>query len=215
MEVYIFDMDGTLIDSMTFWDNLMPHYLDTVGIVPEAELVTEIRNMPLQSGVEFVREKYGLALTKEEIITEVRTLLKQKYESEFPLDDSAVEILESLKSRGKKIVLATATQRSLVNVFLNRFNLVGFFDLEIVSDESSYHKDEPEYFLRIANHFDVSPKECAVVEDALYAMKTAYNIGMNIAAVTRDTPEFHMEEVEDISLISGHDLTTIKEFFLK
>lgn len=214
MEVYIFDMDGTLIDSMPFWDNLMPHFLDAVGVKAEETLVNEIRNMPLQEGVEFVREKYDLPMTKEEIVSEVRELLKKKYESEFLLDDSVLDILHSLKDRGKKLVLATATQRYLVNVFLKRFNLAEFFDMEVVSDESIYHKDDPEYFLRISNEFNVAPKECVVVEDALYAMETAHGVGMNIAAVTRDTPEYHMDRVNDIALVQGHDLSAIKEFFI-
>lgn len=215
MEVYIFDMDGTIIDSMPFWENLMPHFLETRGIRPETALVDEIRNMPLREGIDFVKEKYGLDFSKDEIMVEVRGLLRKKYESEFPLDESAMEIFESLKSRGKKLVLATATQRSLVDVVLARFNLTNYFDLEIVSDESTHHKDEEAYFYSISNHFNVAPKECVVVEDALYAMRTAYAAGMNVAAVTRDTPPYHMEEVEEIAMVKGHDLTAIKEFFLR
>lgn len=214
MKVYIFDMDGTFIDSMDYWNNLMDNYLKTKGLDSYEGLQTEILNMPLVDGINHVRDRFELDLSVEDIENELKQLIGYNYKKVFNLDQDAREIFEGIKNRGDKLVLATATQRSLVDLVLERFDIKKYFDLEIVSDETDLHKDDSEYFVNIANHFDVEPNDCTLVEDALYSIKSGKEIGMNIVGITAQSAPHHLEEIKSLSDAHGKNLGEVKDYFL-
>lgn len=214
MKVFIFDMDGTFVDSMDYWNSLMDNYLKTKGITPESNLMLEILSLTLEDGIRYTKERYNLKESTEEIRQEMKELIGYNYKNTFDIDPSTIEIFEHLKSANKKIVLATATQRSLVNIVLDRFGLKKYLDLELVSDEVDLHKNDPIYFKDIGEYFGAKSNECIVVEDSLYAIKSATGVGMNAVGITAQSPPSHIELIQDLSIVSGRNLTEVKDYFL-
>lgn len=214
MKVFIFDMDGTFVDSMDYWNNLMNNYLQSRGLVPHKDLMVEILSLTLEDGIRYTKERYDLKESLEEIHQEMKELIGYNYRNTFDIDPSTVEIFEHLKSVNKKIVLATATQRSLVNIVLDRFNLKQYLDLEIVSDEFDLHKNDPRYYKKIGDYFGAKFEECSVVEDSLYAIQSANEAGMETVGITAQTPKPHIEIIKNLSVVTGKDLTEVKDYFL-
>lgn len=214
MEVFIFDMDGTFIDSMEYWNNLIVNYIKSKGLTPVEDLLKATMNLTLEDGIRYTKEKHGLEESEEKILQEMEALIGYNYQNVFNLDPATLEIFEHLKSVDKKLVLATATKRSLVDIVLNRFDLGKYFDLEVVSDEVDLHKNSPQYFIDIANYFGAKEDKCVVVEDALYAIRAANAANMNCVGILAQTPEYHLEIVKELTMANGQDLGELKNFFL-
>lgn len=214
MKVYIFDMDGTFIDSMEFWDNLVLEYLSTKGIEAAPDLPTELVSFTLREGIKYVKEKFNLEPSEEDIHSEMIDLLAYNYANVFDIEKSTIDIFKELKDRGDKIVVATATQRSLTDIVIDRFDLNKWLDLLIVSDEVNIGKGDPQYFLNIAEHFEVEPENCVVAEDALYAIESAKKAGMKVVAITFQAQSAHLDRIKELSDIHGENLTEVKDYFL-
>lgn len=215
MKLFIFDMDGTIIDSMDFWSNLILNYLKEQGLEAEDGLMEALVSLTFIEGVAYVKDRYNLSESVEEIENDLYKMLEYNYRNVFNLEEGTREIFDSIKNHGNKIVLATATQRSLVDIFLERFDFVDYFDLEIVSDEVELHKDNPLYFRNIADKLGVSYESSYVVEDSLYAIESAKKAGMKVASVTFQSPEKHIEQIRALSDFTGEHLLDIKEYLLK
>lgn len=214
MKVFIFDMDGTFIDSMDFWNNLMIEYLESIGIEPDPDLPAELVSFTLKEGISYTKEKYNIKDSEEEIHKDMLGLMAYNYENTFDIEPSAIEIFKHLKEQGHKVVVATATQRSLTDIVLKRFDLEKWLDLVVVSDEVSLHKGDPQYFKDIANYFGVNPKNCIVVEDALYAIESAREVGMNTVAITYQAQRSHLDEIKRKATIYGKNLTEVRDYFI-
>lgn len=214
MKVFIFDMDGTFVDSMEYWNNLMTNYLKSKGVTPEENLMDDIVSLTLHDGIKYTKDRYELRESAEEILDEMKALIGYNYKNTFNIDPATIEIFHHLKRAEKKVVLATATQRSLVDIVLDRFDLRKYLDLEIVSDEVKLHKNDPQYFLDIGKHFGARGEECSVIEDSLYAIQSANDAGMETVGIIAQTPSAHIEKIKELSVVSGNNLTEVKDYFL-
>lgn len=213
MKVFIFDMDGTFIYSMDYWNTLMENYLKTLGIQAPKGLGNELLNMTLKDGIVYTKEKFSLDKSPDEIFTDLKALMAYNYKNTFEIDPKIIEIFQRIRNKGDKVVLATATQRDLVDVVLDRFSLHTHFDLQCVSDEMDFHKDDPRYFLSIADHFGVEPEDCYVIEDALYAIKTASSLGMKTLGVLTQAAKDHVDEIKRLTEVSVDTVGKLDDYF--
>lgn len=214
MKVYIFDMDGTFIDSMEFWDNLVLEYLFAKGIKADQNLPTELVSFTLREGIKYIKDKFDLKPSEEEIHKEMIDLLAYNYANVFDIEPSTIDIFKKLRDKGHKIVVATATQRSLTDIVMKRFDLNKWLDMLIVSDEIDIGKGNPQYFINIADHFGVKPENCVVAEDALYAIESAKEAGMKVVAITYQAQSAHLDRIKELSDIHGENLTEVKDYLL-
>ncbi|MDO5028245.1 MAG: HAD family phosphatase [Bacillota bacterium] len=214
MKVFIFDMDGTFIYSMDYWNNLMANYLRSQKIDPGQNLSGELLHMTLEDGIKYIKKKYALPQSLEEITKDLRDLMAYNYKNTFEMDDKILSIFQRIKNKGDKIVLATATQRDLVDIVLDRFSLNSCFDLECVSDEMDFHKDDPRYFQYIADHFKVDIKDCVVIEDALYSIKTATKLGMTALGVLAQASKDHIDQIKALTEKSVERVGQLEDYFI-
>lgn len=110
----IFDVDGTLLDSMSIWDTIGADYLRSIGYIPRENLNEIFKNMSLLQAAEYYRNEYGVTLRVEEIMSGVNAMLEQFYQYEAPLKPGAAELLARLRQNRVKLCIATATDRYLV-----------------------------------------------------------------------------------------------------
>lgn len=194
----IFDVDGTLLDSMWIWDTIGEDYLRSLGIQPRENLKEVFKSMSLQQAAGYYQKEYGVALSVEEITEGVNGMIERYYREEVSLKVGAAEFLGSLNRRGVKLCIATATDRYLVEAALKRL-CVGQYFREIFTCRSvGYGKDEAVIFERALSFLGTQKSETVVFEDALYAVRTAKAAGFRVIAL-QDRYERHSEEVKALA----------------
>lgn len=179
----IFDLDGTLLDSMEMWGHIERDYLIERGITPRPGMNDDLQ---LLGGLEvpvYFQAEYGLRESLMEIQAGINKLAEDAYLHYLPLKDGVIALLDEFRARGVKMCVATATDACLVEPALRRCGVLGYFEriFSCVQEETS--KNNPEIFIRAAAFLGSGICDTLVVEDAPHAMITAKNAGFPIAAV--------------------------------
>lgn len=173
----VFDMDGTLIDSIPWWDRLVPDFLNTFGIRATAELNQEMAAMSMQESGIWLKEKFSLAEPAEEIVQELCTRIGKHYAEDIPLKPGVEEWLSYLKEHGVRMCVATASSAELGRPALVRNGILPYFDFMVDCGMVGVGKTSPAVYELAVEKFGASTSECVVVEDAAFALKTAKNAG--------------------------------------
>ena len=182
-------MDGTLVDSMGYWDRLGREYLESRGVtegIDEALALTAPMTM-LESSELFLRT-FGLSGTPESAAAEMNAVMDEHYRSDIPLKPGAADYLAALKARGTKMCVATATPEPLAHIALQTAGIDGYFAFVASSDTTPGGKENPAFFTDVAARFGVPPTQMAMVEDALYSMRTAHAVGCYCIGAAEDVP---------------------------
>ncbi len=191
----IFDMDGTLLDSMTIWETAAIKYLERRGITPETDIFKAVRSMSLQQVCEYFCAAYGLTLSQEEIADGINGMVEDFYFHRAPLKAGVPEALRLLRARGVKMCVATATDRYLAEAALRRTGIDRYFGRIFTCTEVGAGKDSPEIFLRALDFLGTRPDETVVFEDALYAVVTAKKAGLTVVALYDASSDDHQEHI--------------------
>lgn len=203
----IFDLDGTLLDSTTMWENLGERFLQSRDIVPEEDLRDKIWDLSLPESAAFFKREYALSMSEEEIIARLNELSESVYTSEVPLKSGVKRLLGSLQMLDIKTALATAADKNLASAALARTGISEHFS-GIFSCSEHGAKTSPDIFLKAAELLGTSPQETVVFEDSLTAVQTAKAAGFITAAVfdkseknpdlLRDTADFYGENLDEL-----------------
>ena len=181
----IFDMDGTLVDSMGYWERLGIEYLVEQGISEQRaeQAFSEISSMTLVQAVEYLVQALHLPQTGQEMLEGMQLVMEGHYRRDVPLKPGIVEYLDKLKSRGCKLCVATATAEPLAWICLERLGLAPYFEFLISCETIGIGKGSPDIYLMAAERMGAGPEDTAVFEDALYAATTAKNAGFYTVGV--------------------------------
>lgn len=200
----IFDMDGTLVDSMPYWSRLTEEYLDTLHL-PEADIL-ELREraaqMSLRESAELFQDVLGLEKTPEEIQLEMGDLMDHHYQNDIPLRDGVRDYLEKLRDEGVSMCVATLTPAPLARLCLERLGIADFFAFVLSSDDVGAGKDRPDIFLQAAWEFGVYPPDVAVYEDSHYAARAAREAGCVVVGIYEATHAEQWPAMEQICSIT-------------
>lgn len=202
----IFDVDGTLLNSMSIWDTIGTDYLHSIGYTPRENLNEVFKNMSLFQAAEYYRKEYGVTLSIEEIMDGVNAMLEHYYRYEAPLKPGVEQLLARLRHIGVKLCIATATDRYLVEAALERCKVRSYFGEIFTCNEVGHGKDEPHIFEAALRFLGTEKAETVVFDDALYAIRAAKEAGFPIAAVY-DTHEKAQAEVRTLSDVYLEDLS--------
>lgn len=178
----IFDMDGTLTDSMPVWDGVWTEFLTRRGIAPDPGITSKYKALTLYEAAEYYRDSYGLGDTPEEICRAVNGLVREGY-GRVGLKPGARGYLMRLRARGVPMCVATNTARSLVEYVLDRLGILDFFDFLLPCAEFGSGKAKPDIFFECARRLGSEPRETCVFEDAPHALRTAHDAGFLTCAV--------------------------------
>ena len=180
----IMDMDGTLIDSMPYWNTLSPDYLKSRGITKSTEgLVDILRTMTMPLACDYLKKEYALPESSEEILLQLNDVMRRHYEFDIPLKKGVREHLDELSSKGARLCVVTATALPLVRLCLKRLGVIEYFSFLMSCEEVGYGKDRPDAFLEAARRLDAAPGDIYVYEDSLTALQTARDAGFRTVAV--------------------------------
>lgn len=193
----IFDMDGTLIDSMGFWKNLAGEYLHSQGIkqVPE-DIMERIKPMTMSESAALFQREFGLTGNPE---AEMNAMMNAHYRNDIPLKSGVRNYLQRLHDKGVRMCVASATAEHLMESCLVRLGVREYFEFLLSCETVGAGKHSPLVYHESAKRFRAQPTEIAVYEDALYAVQTAKNAGYYVVAVYDNSAEDHWNTIREIA----------------
>lgn len=194
IKLVIFDMDGTLLDSMWVWRGAAERYLVSIGKPCNENLSHLLDKMTMKSAIDYLKENYLPELPWEEIDTGVRSQIAGAYMNVCE-KKGATALLKKLRREGIRTVLATASPEDVVMNVISRLGITELFD-KVVTEAV---KSTPDLFLQLADGFFAKPNEVIVAEDALYSIRTAHSAGFKIMGVYEEYFKERQEEIKKLS----------------
>lgn len=198
IEGAIFDLDGTLLDSMGIWDRAGEDFLLSLGITPRENLAETLKEMSLAQAAEYVQDEYGVSKSVDEIIRDVCHLVEDFYIEKVPLKEGVEEVLEQLANDHVKMCVATASERRLVDLALTRCGVRQYFSEIFTCNELGLGKDTPEIYEMALSHLGTPKENTFVFEDAIHAIRTAKAAGFPVVGIY-DASEKDQETVRSLA----------------
>ena len=183
IEAVIFDLDGTLVDSMWLWREIDVEYLSKFGIEVPDDLQQDVEGMSFSETAQYFKERFNLPDPIEVIKAQWNQMAWDKYGNEVPLKKGVLEFLEELRRRGIKTGIATSNSKELVEHVLKSLNITQYFDSVRTSCEAKKGKPAPDIYLLVAKDLQVDPKDCLVFEDLALGIMAGKSAGMRVCTV--------------------------------
>lgn len=194
----IFDMDGTILDSMGHWRSLNVEFLNKRGLpVPEEIQGQELLTRSSEAARLFL-EKYDLGMTIDEIIREFEDDMGPKYDAVIEPKPGAAACLRALQESGLKLCVATVTPQRVAEKALQRHDLLELMEFVVCATDTGLKKSGAEFFHEIAGRMNLAADECVVFEDAAYAMRGAKAAGCAVVAVEDASAKPDLPEILEI-----------------
>lgn len=208
MKYVIFDLDGTLIDSMQIWEHLGEEVLAGYGMKLPPELKKEIETLTIHQSAELFKKKFNLSARVSDIVSQIEDLGQRKYREEVQLKPHVQGFLKKLRAQKIPMAIATTSMKNGVTAVLKRLNILEYFEFILTAEDAPLGKNDPEIFTLCAQRFCASPGEIWVFEDALHAACTAKKAGFIVVGVydqasAKDRPalkavcDFYIDTLEE------------------
>ena len=190
----IFDMDGTLIDSMIFWKNLASEYLSSRGVkqIPE-NILERIKPMTMSESAALFQQEFGLSGDPE---AEMNAMMDAHYRNDIPLKSGVREYLQMLQRQGTRMCVASATAEPLMEACLTRLGVRDHFDFLLSCETVGAGKRSPLVYHEAAKRLAAAPGKITVYEDALYAVQTAKEAGYHVIGVYDESTSENWKTIE-------------------
>ncbi len=195
----IFDLDGTLVDSMWMWKAIDMEYLSRYGHECPKNLQRAIEGMSFTETAVYFKEQFAIPESLEEIKAAWILMAMDKYCKEVPLKTGADRLLKALKEHGIKTGIATSNGRELVDAVLNSLGIAEYFDVVTVGCEVKAGKPAPDIYLETAKRLEVKPEECVVFEDIPAGILAGKRAGMTVFAVNDEFSKDLKQEKEELA----------------
>lgn len=196
----IFDLDGTLLDSMGVWDQVDIDFLAKRGIEVPADYMGKVAAMQFRQIAEYTIARFGLPDTPEALMQEWDDMARVAYSTVVEAKPHAVEYLSYLKRSGAKLAVATSLPPALREPAMKHVGIFDYFDQIVsVDDANDVGKDRPDVFLLAAGRLGVVPEQCTVFEDLLVAMRSAKSVGMRVWAIHDDSSDGDWPDIRGLA----------------
>ena len=198
----IFDMDGTLVDSLFLWDVLWStfgdRYLNDKSFVPNAKDDKKVRTLTLKDAMDLIHNNYKLGENGEELLSLANDMMLDFYSNKVELKSGVREFLEHLKSRGVKMCIASATAPELIEVAMKHCDIEKYFSKVFSCGDLGKGKENPDIFLLANDYLGTTVEDSWVFEDSLVAIETATKIGMKTVGIY-DRYNFGQDTIKKIA----------------
>ena len=180
MNYSIFDVDGTILDSMEVWNTLASQYVQSLGMVPEKNLDEIVSDMSLEQSATYLKNHYKINKQEERIISEVLNFISDFYEYELNLMPGFKEFISHYDSIN---VIGTSCDEELVKIALNRLAVLNYFEDIITCSKVNKSKNDPDFYLACAQVLKQRPEDIVVFEDADYCIDVARKVGFKVIKI--------------------------------
>lgn len=183
IEAILFDLDGSLVDSMWMWREIDIEYLGKFGIPLPEQLQSDIEGMSFTETAVYFKERFHLPDSVEQIMDDWNQMAWDKYSHEVPLKNGVRELIAHCIRNGIKLGIATSNSRALVENVINAHELMDAFDSIVTGCEVDKGKPAPDIYLEAARRCGVVPEKCLVFEDIVPGILAGKSAGMKVCAV--------------------------------
>lgn len=211
IEGAIFDIDGTILDSMPTWNHVCENMLIREGFEPEEGLGDTLFGMTVEMGAQYILDNYPLNCTTAELEKKINDTMEEYYRTQVEFKPGAKELLDRLRVAGVKMTVASSTEERCLNAAFERLGITDYFQKVFSCATVGITKDKPDIFYMALTEMGTDIGATWVFEDGLYSIKTAKGEGFRIAGVYDSVSEADQEEIMKYSDIY---LKNIDEFNL-
>lgn len=209
----IFDMDGTLIDSIYVYPLAGKIITEKLGIRENTDFAEKLITRTAKEMAKIAINEHCVKIEEEKIVDEINKTLYDFYATKIKRKNGTVEFLEFLKSNNVKIALLTASDRDISIPCLEQNNLVKYFDELVFCSEHNTSKREKDIFIKTAKLLGSNPENTFVFEDSLYAIKTAKNAGFRVIGVYDEWCKSEINEIKNLSEMYSQNYNDILLYF--
>ena len=187
----LFDMDGTLLDSMQYWRGAHMEFVDShLRLSPEDEARAAVKHMTLQQVSEWCA-RYGVRYTVEDYLA----IMERHYRHDIGLKTGTLPLLRYLREQGVQMAIASASPTRLIQLALQTTGIDHFFSFILSTEDYPGGKGAPEIFRVGLSRFGCAAVDCALYDDALYSLRTAYKEGLYTIGVADETNVNDRDEI--------------------
>lgn len=205
----IFDMDGTLLDSMHVWVGIAQNYLASKQIELTPEIQKDISGMMLKEMSEYFITRFGFEVTSDDVIKEINGIVENEYFHNVQPKPGVLEFLESLKSQGVKMCVATATDRYMAEAALKRCGLFDYFEFMITCTEANANKTVSTIYDMSLERLGTEKSDTYIFEDTYIPVKTAKDSGYHIVAVADKWSMKNADRLKEVADLYVENLSQI------
>lgn len=195
----IFDLDGTLIDSMGVWEKIDREFLKKRNISIPSDYIEKINSMSFKKVAKYTIERFKLKESPEELIKEWNEMAIYEYSNNIKLKPYVKEYLIKLKDNNIKIGLATSSSRILYEPVLKNNHIYEYFDVLTSLEDVKRDKSYPDIYLLVADKLKLNPQDCVGFEDILVAVNTMKKADFKVIGVYDKYADSEVEEIKKIS----------------
>lgn len=212
----IFDMDGTLIDSVGIWNYADQKIIEQFGnIQVDLDIIQKQREDFLEKNIKgdiyveyskYIINKYNLNVSLEELINTRKSIAHEILKNELDFKPGVVELIKQLKEMGFLLILATITTTNQIDIYAHhnkkmssQMNLYDVFDLVLTKDDVKNKKPNPEIYINILNHYNADASECLIFEDSLHGVLAAKGAGIETVNIYDYYSEKDREQINNLT----------------
>ena len=208
-KAFLFDLDGTLVDSMWIWGRIDLEYLGRFHLELPDDLHSHIEGMSFSETARYFKERFSIPDSLDEMKADWNRMAWEKYTREVPLKPGVREFLTHHRKRGVRMAVATSNSRDLAEAAIDTHGLKDIFDVIVTGCDVAHGKPFPDVYLEAAARLGVKPSDCLVFEDILAGIQAGRNAGMEVVAVEDAYSRYQAEqkrELADLYIADYRDL---------
>ena len=195
----IFDLDGTLVDSMPMWHNFAGFYLDKYGMKPDDYLLQNAKDMSFEERAEYINAHYAIGKTPEEILSDMWDTAGDAYANTIPIKHDVKPFLFALRCKGVRMCIATASPGEWAKAVLKRLNIDHYFSVILSCYDLKTSKSEPVIYDRAFDILGTDRETTYIFEDSVNCIRTAKAAGYRVVGVKDEMSLPDEDEIKRLS----------------
>lgn len=212
MKSLIFDVDGTILDSMQMWLELENRLLSEYGYTMDTidkEVRDTIESLSIKEMSEFIAQNIATDMTSKEVYHYFQSSIDFKYANEVMPKDGAIKIIKDLYNKGFKMAVASSSSSECIISAFKRLGIYECFSIYATADNTGLRKSTDEFWIELVNKISGDFKKVILYDDALYAIEQAKNLGIEVVGI-KDFP-WNEADWERIVEVADYTLDNISD----
>lgn len=209
IQAAIFDVDGTLLDSLSMWEKIDQQYLSSLGCQASEEISRQLFTYSLEEGARFIKETFHLSKSVETIVAQLVALANDYYLHDVPVKKGVKKVLNTFYQQGLPMAICTSNHKDVIDQILKAHQMERYFRYVTTVDEVGQGKESPQIYLTACDHLHATPSHTLVFEDALHAIETLSKTDFITVGCYDDYSRKDQPEIKQLSTYYVHEIDEI------